>query len=769
MRSLTFLTSDVALTKSFNVDGTSEPYPLVSKFTSFEVAYNTIEDLKETLELVGSSGGCMLKGKLSTPIKNQSRVGLTSSADLTDLLVVDYDSDAGFDSITDLLTEIDPILADTDYVFQHSASSGIKGKSGIRGHVFIMLTDAVSPNILKQWLKKVNLTSQRFKDRIKLSRNAMALCYALDITVNQNDKLIYIAPPNCIGFDDPVSERFVLNRGAYKTFAFDSTISTESNRSKEHRLLAKLQDAAGLTKRTPKYKTVGDYEILTNPSGCIVSDTKDCGRFVRVNLNGGDSFAYWFAKDNPEILHNFKGEPSVYLRDIAPEFFEQLQQSSVAKTLRPFVFRDVAANIYYNAEYDEVSQCLGICYPSSRPALNDFMVQRGAPPPKTVPDWKVIFDPTTNSAVDFSSRIVNLFRPTRYLLNEDPFDATEHTFPIIERVIRHICVDAPTYEHFIQWVAHIVQFRTKTQTAWVFQGEEGTGKGTLFHRILTPILGHDHTFLITQDQADEQYNNYLRSNMLLFLDEGDMESSRAAERVLAKFRNLITDSPIPIRQMRANSVNMDNFTNLIIATNKMVPVRLTAGDRRYNIAPRQNEKLKITIDEYEQITKELHAFTCYLKSLELPTRKGESLKVLESEARRELQDLSKTVADNFFAALKSGNLDFFSEALLETVPPNNPGYITYARIINEWMKTAGEKSIVDMKDIIAVYQYLSGNENITDKRFGHLAARHQLESERLRISGLLRRVVRCEFKPADYNEWLNRNQRNNVITLKAPK
>jgi len=96
-------------------------------------------------------------------------------------LVIDYDSDTGFNSIYDLLGEIDPVLADTDYIFQHSASSGITGKSGIRGHVFILLTEAVSPNILKQWFKKINLTSKAFKNKIQIITNAMALCYALDV------------------------------------------------------------------------------------------------------------------------------------------------------------------------------------------------------------------------------------------------------------------------------------------------------------------------------------------------------------------------------------------------------------------------------------------------------------------------------------------------------------------------------------------------------------------------------------------------------------
>ena len=49
MKTSTFLTADRSLTKAFYKDGSSEPYPLVRDFTSFEVEYNTIEEFKEEL------------------------------------------------------------------------------------------------------------------------------------------------------------------------------------------------------------------------------------------------------------------------------------------------------------------------------------------------------------------------------------------------------------------------------------------------------------------------------------------------------------------------------------------------------------------------------------------------------------------------------------------------------------------------------------------------------------------------------------------------
>lgn len=759
MSQATFLSADRQLTKTFYVGGKSDPYPLVKNFTSMVVNYEGTKELGEILETVGSSGYCLLKGELSKQIDNEPRVGLTNATAPTDLLVIDYDSDGGFTSIPELLETIDPVLADTDYIFQHSASSGITGKSGIRGHVFILLSHAVAPAVLKQWLKKVNLSEPKFKDRIKLSRNAMSLCYALDITVNQNDKLIYLAPPKLVGLDDPIEERYSFHEGENRTYTYNATISAESNRTKEHALIADLQDRAGLTKRVPKYKMSGDTEMLTNPVNCTVSDPTDCGPYVRVNLNGGDSLAYWYSKENYEILYNFKGEPAVYLKDVASEYYESLQRKAQAATLRPFIFREVETDKYYNAEFNEKTNRLEYCFQASRAALNDFMAQRGAPIRRdaVIPDWAIFFNPSVKLSVDFVAKRLNLFDPSIYI------DSTlGGEFPIIERIVRHICVNEETYVHFINWLAHITQFRTKTQTAWIFAGTEGTGKGTLFHQILSPILGAKQTFMIGQDQAEDQFNGYMRTNMLLFLDEGDIETSKQADKMMAKFRTVITDPTIAVRQMRTTAINVDSYTNLIIATNKSMPVKLTDGDRRYNIAPRQNEKLVITTEEYNEIKNELQAFTGYLNSRQI--QESDSYEVLKSDAREDLMELSKTVADTYFRALEEGDLDYFADALLETMPVNNPDYIAYAKVVQGWMASAGTEVLVYSTELLITYQYLN-NGDITDKKFGHLCKRHQLEPKRIRVDGLLKRVYPLTFVDRDYGAWLNRN---NKLTL-VPK
>jgi hypothetical protein len=771
-RLLTTLLAERLLTKTFYKDGRAEPYPLIRDFSSLTVQYESIEDMLEIIVATAEAGGCLLKGHLTKQLVSESRAGLGDTNANTDWLVLDYDSDGGFESISDLLEEIDPALNEVDYIFQHSASSGINGESGIRGHIFFMLETPVAPSVLKQWVRKVNLISTRFRDRVKLSRNAMALCFALDPTVNQNDKLIYVAPPVLIGLDDPVGQRFSLHKQANRYYKFTASISAEYNRAREIELLNHLQDQMGIQKRTPKYSSVGDLEILSNPGECTVTGVKKSDVYTRINLNGGDSWAYWHYTDNPEILYNYKGEPATYLKDVAPTYYQQLQLAEERKTIRPFVFRDINRDLYYNAEYDETNGHVVMCQAvSRRQTLADFMIQRGSPAPKVIPDWEMKFDPTDPMTVDFQNKRLNTFAPTRYMRMQVDMSnvPTESDFPTIAKVVKHICVTPDVYIHFMKWIAHILQFRTKTQTAWLFSGIEGTGKGVMFSKILRPIIGERYSQLINQDNLEDQFNGYVETSILLFVDEGDIEGSKAAEKVMGKLRTTITEATLPIRNMRQNMIEVPNFTNVIVATNRSMAVKLQESDRRWNIAPRQHTKIELSYEEiFTDIPRELEAFTKYLLALQIEAT--DSIKLIETESREALLELSRTVADEFFGAIKAGNLDFLAERLQETVPVPENGYIAFAAVVQKWMQNAVDQVETEapVDDLVTVYKYISGNGDITSKRFGHLSSRHELRAKQKRIRGIQRRVFSLKFEDRGYAIWLQRNKRPGVSKMNLP-
>ena len=263
---------------------------------------------------------------------------------------------------------------------------------------------------------------------------------------------------------------------------------------------------------------------------------------------------------------------------------------------------------------------------------------------------------------------------------------------------------------------------------------------------------------------EEKYNEHLAHNLILFLDEGDIETSKAAERVMAKLRSTITEQTLAIRAMRSNAYQARNYTNVIVATNRSMAIKLQQGDRRWNIAPRQHARLVLTDEEiHVNIPNELSAFAAHLRALEITTNDARTL--VQSEARTDLLDLSRTVADEFFAAFSGGDLDFFAERLQETVPVGDTAYISFSAIVTEWMRKAGTSMTVPIDDLVTVYRYIGGNEGMTAKRFGHAASRHELRARQVRINGVQRRVFDVTFDDRGYSAWLDRGQKGALVKV----
>lgn len=749
-RKITLLQADRSLTKKFYTKPdnsyTTDSYPGVSKFSSIELDPVSLEDFYDTLVTAGDSGMCLLKGNLTRPITDESRKGLTQSAAHTHWICLDYDSSEGYATPEDLLHSIDPSLDEVSFIFQHSASAGITKPPGVRGHVFLWLAEALSPLIIKQWLLKLNLNIPELSRQIRLSRNGMALIYPLDTTTCQNDKLIYLAPPSCIGFDDPLlGQRWRLVSRRKACYELQPLISREKNRNSMDMRLRELRDAAGLPQRRAKMEVRDDMEILLNPDECTITVVKDEGEFIRCNLNGGDSGAYWFWKKDPALLHNFKGEPSVYLETIAPDFFRQMvgdiQRNAV---LRHFVLRDRAMDTYFTASCDsETLELVDFDAVSSKDKAQDYCSQFGVPRPRIIPVWDVVFDPVASSAVDFKRNRLNTFRPTPYLSVIGESDS--ENWPIINKIIRHVCVDLETYNHFMNWLAWIYQNRGKSKTAWVFQGAYGTGKGTLFHQIITPIFGANHCMAVEQGNMEEKFNAFLRNNLMVYVDEGNIEASMRGDSLMERLKLLVTEPSVPIRAMRTDTKTVPSYTNIIIATNKLA-VKIYEGDRRWNIAPIQTRPNNL-FDDYCYIENELVPFCRYLRDYECDPRKVQT--PLMNRARQDLIEVSTTCGDRFFLDLRVGDLSSLVEACARI--PDVMEVVNHDRfksIVAEWVRTMGAPIHVPMQDLKFVYEYYTrgeANRVLSDPAFGWLMKKNNMDSKRIQRNGELVRVVELMF------------------------
>lgn len=757
MIKLDFLRADEPLTKTFvsteeGYDVT--PYPFASHVTSTRVEVRDLGQMYDALMQHAALGECLLKGQLANQLQNESRRGQTTPNDPTRFLVLDLDFYDGWESVDEFVDGLHPNFSDVSYIFQHSASAGIKGRVGLRGHVFILLTEPLPPLQLKVWLKTLNFNVPKLNNLIELAANHITLKWPLDITTCQNDKLIYIAPPICTNFEDPLAgQRFVLRKRKHpmaKSPAFDSTHVALLPQWEQDKI-NELRQAIGLPRRKPKFKQSGDLELLINPSPCVVTGYKTARGFTYLNLNGGDSWAYYFPIENPSIVYNFKGEPPVYLKDIAPEFHTQytqilteLKRAELTQQLgtdrfETLVLRDIVTDTYYNGYYFPDEDRVQLYKTATVQRLEHFRMQHSEAPPEFIEDWTVTFDPTRLKFYDPQHKWINNYSPSKYLRDQT---LKHHEIPpMVDKVLNSITGnDLDSKWHFINWLAYVFQTREKTGTAWIFHGVEGTGKGLLFTKILRPLFGEQHVISGSNKTIEDDFNDSLERACIVFIDELEMDSVRSAAQFMASMKNYITEKYTMVRAMRRSARQVETYWNFIIATNKQSPVYLSATDRRFNVCPPQEKKLIMPQSEIDQIEDELPLFAGFLRTYKVDV--AQTRKIIENDSRDALIQSSQTSIDKFFDSLRRGKINYFLSFVAASSPLDNTFYYAaFEQIMDRWVRHAMNEAFcnVSRDELQQVYTYIMGRP-IAAAKFAKMCGLYRVKFSNAEVNG---RILPC--------------------------
>ena len=534
------------------------PYPHVKNVTSHEVQIpldgTGLVMLEQLVRDHGQQGHCLLKGNLKRPIDNESRAGKTDRIGYSNLLVLDIDGitipgHTNPKTITDkdvstlaktVMRELPPEVQDCSFIAQASSSLGLKGDK-VSLHIFILLQHAMPAKSVKLWLQNCNFESQLFSSQLELSSNGHSLKYPLDTSVADNSKLIFIAPPTFEdGTHDPFSsssERIVRVSGITETLDLAKLMGNISpevvyQKSNEHKNKLRVARGFNAKKERLTIATVDNKseEILTNPDRMSIQITDDSNPpYIRCNVNGGDSNAYYFKLEDPTYMYNFKGEPIWSIEQADPDFYKSLfdhYQEEMEKEGRakfPIALRDFYTDTYYNGVFDpNLNQ---FCdefplMPCSSSSIEGFMRSHGRSKPDYIPDARVVFNPASNEDAINLTNVpyhINMFRKTEYMLsNREHETATWVTSknrglpcPLIYKLLTHILGgQALEVEHFTNWLAYIFQTKKKAMTAWVLQGVPGTGKGIFYTKVLRPLFGYEHVPMRALQNIEEQFNLY---------------------------------------------------------------------------------------------------------------------------------------------------------------------------------------------------------------------------------------------------------------------
>jgi len=764
------------------------PYPHVKNVTSHETDIPLDDTGLAMLETLirehSSQGHCLLKGNLKRPLQNESRAGKTDRIGYSSLLVLDIDgiilpghtnpktfTDKDVSTLAKaVMRELPPKVQDCSFIAQASASLGLKGEK-VSLHIFILLTHAMPAKAMKLWLQNSNFESQLFSSQLELSSNGHSLKYPLDTSVADNSKLIFIAPPTFEdGIHDPFAsgaERVVRVSGISETLDLAKLMSDISpevvhQKSNEHKNKLRKERGFNAKKERLTIATVDNKseEILDNPDRMSIHITDDTNPpYIRCNVNGGDSNAYYFKLEDPTYMYNFKGEPIWSIEKADPDFYKSLfdvYQEEMEKEGRanfPVAMRDYYTDTYYNGVFDPNLNQFSSDFPltpCASASIEGFMRSHGRSKPDYIPDAKVVFDPASDDAAVNLANVpyhINMFRKTEYMLSNREHESLSmgdaakiaDSCPLIYKLLTHILGgQSLEVEHFTNWLAYIFQTKRKAMTAWVLQGVPGTGKGIFYTKVLRPLFGNEHVPMRALQNIEEQFNLYMRQALFLVVDEFHMASANAgAVKIADKLKNAITENTMTIRAMRSNQVEMANYTNFIFLTNRMDAVKIEEGDRRYNIAPRQERKLEDVypevIDGIDDISSELHKFAALLRNYKVNKQLVRT--PIANNAKAQMAQVTMSVMEEFFAAVRHGKLSFLTDILDISLTNVLQGQeiTTAQRFVKQWIaESQAQYSVIPMEHLRVVYGVLT-DDRISQREFIKRAERNGLTRERKRL------------------------------------
>ncbi len=740
-----FLSADKPIVKRYEIDPSTgeilkHPYPFVYEVTSSKESCTTLLDLCNHIKRYAARGDCMVKGKLGRDLVCESRKGTTNAEELTEWICLDLDGIEGYQSVDHFLTDIG--CADVDYILQWSSSMGIENKQGFRCHIFMQLDKPVRPQQLKNWLQDLNLSKPTLAGQLQLTKTGNSLRWPLDITTCQNDKLLYISPPTLgKGIKDPFPggrnkpERITFEQRNFKKLTLPTNlILPEALRDRTHAKVSELRQAAGLPKlKTLKFKYDGSVEYMANPGQATITDMKEERGFVYFNLNGGDSWAYYHPVESPEYIYNFKGEPTYKTSELLPQYWAQLSQQAAsgapdANGRIYLAFREFTSGVYWNGIYDTVNDKLELYPAKSETQLRHFMKNNKMPLGESIPDWRRVFEPMNPNVIDRQAQTVNIYNPSE--LMKDPSPPVVTTPPVvINKIIDHVIGnDAPTLDHFYNWLAVIVQYKTRAGTAWVLQGTQGTGKGLLMHNILTPLFGYENVAAKRMEELESQFTEFMENKFIVFIDEIESGKSLYHAKVTAKLKNLIVEPMISIRNMYRPAYLAPNFASMIFASNKPSSVEVAPDDRRFNVGAYQENKLQITSQEIDQIAIELPAFYAFL--MHYPADPDRARTPLVSASRSTLIDISRTAIDTISDAILAGDLQTLWDHLpnQKTLTAGNALIQTksqgYRDLIVDLVNTLDTKLTRD--ELYTIFEYTVGNMPTSPNKLTSLLKHHRL-------------------------------------------
>ena len=743
-----------------------DPYPNIRDMNSRTVNVESLPELANLMAAYAAEGWCMLKGNTKKDLVNESRRGSHDPMAPTHVIVIDWDKLLGIISPRQAAALLGKEFLDATCIYQPSASAHyIPAKASLSGHQVFISKKPLHPGILKAWLIQINLDTPELAEQIELTADGRGLKFKLDVTTCQNDKLIFISPPICKGFKSLVKEedQFQLIQGSHDVVDLDlSHINVAAIQERKAKKVMELRKLAGLPATKLQTRRMFNQEVITNPDHAMVTDMREQGAFVRLNINNGDSWAYWHPIDNWEVIYSFKDDQAYQASKFVPDYYTICQNAAAERrevkstegdpNLRYIAFLDPPSDRYYRGTWDPQNMKLDLHPTSGRDKVDNFFQANNLAAPDVLPEWhyKFAFDDTR--FVDFEDGFINKYTTPRIVLDAitEPKKATitEDDFPTIAFIIAWVMAgDRACVDHFYNWLA-VKLNRQNPYTAWLFQGTTGTGKGQLFHRILAMLFGRDFVAVSRLQDMTNRFNRFDEAKVLVLVDEADMETVAAeGNAISASLKSLITEPTVPYEGKGQQRRQVPNHCSYIFTSNQPTPVHIEYNDRRFNVAPRQEKPLRYIEDLEEKIETELPFFAQFLIEYEADLKRART--PLINQANAEMRRSGLSSLHEIGAALREGDFEYFVTNLPEEMPLElvEKGelnmYLNTLTLISK--QEIGEATKLSRKRAEALFHYLD-DKAPTKNKFTTMMKRLGLPSKVMRNDGHSFRGYEIKFK-----------------------
>ena len=315
---------------------------------------------------------------------------------------------------------------------------------------------------------------------------------------------------------------------------------------------------------------------------------------------------------------------------------------------------------------------------------------------------------------------------------KDTWEGIERNAPNIAMIIKSITGDdVDCSQGLVKWISHIIQTRTKAKTAWILHGVQGTGKGVFLTNVLKPIFGMGAKEVRGTLLADK-FDDFLDSTLILALDEVHLDPIKDSSS-LEKLKHFITEEEIEIRNLGTGARQKKSYGSVLIFSNHADSVPLDMTDRRYNVAPRQQQALRARLGDaglealIDNIPDEIRTFATCCMNLKLDA--GEVAKPITNAAKDELRQLTLSPNQEFTQAVQNVNIEYFSQVWETSVTGSgsavelNQARATCESMINASLQGVGTSIFLEASDLLVLYRTITNDPQCTPRKLATILRR----------------------------------------------